>query len=113
VQESFDSQYLARDAGGIRITALAGDVQDYKISEELQSRAEKIEELNYPLGTEYCLNIGYKVIAIMKLIVVALCIILPTTFIIFVKPNGDANPLFLKCWFAGLIIAVILLFCLR
>lgn len=110
----FDSDYMAKDAGGIRITALAGDVQDYKISEELQSRAEKIEELNYPLGTEHCLNMAYKVNAIMKLIVVALCVILPITFALFVKPNGDANPLFSKCWFAGLIIAVILLIiCLR
>lgn len=108
----FDSDYMSKDAGGIRITALAGDAS-YKISEELQSRAEKIEELDYPLGTEYCLYVGYKVNAIMKLIVVALCVILPITFILFVKPNGDANPLFSKCWLAGVIITIILLFVIR
>lgn len=114
-RNNFDSDYLAKDAGGVQITALAGKVHDGKIYRELQSRAEKIEELrlNYPLGTEYCLNKGYKVNAIMKLFIVSF-VILTIIVIAFDKPERKINSVFSTCWIVGLIIAVIFMFiCLR
>lgn len=112
-KNNFDSDYMAKDAGGVQITALAGKVNSFKISRELQSRIAQIEELNYPLGTEYCLNMGYKVNAIMKLFIVAF-VILTIIAIAFSKPERKANPVFSTCWIVGLIIAVIFMFiCLR
>lgn len=109
LENNFDSDYKAKDAGGFRITALAGKVHGFDISRELQSRAENIGELNYPLGTEYCLNMGYKTDAIIKLIVVVLCIILTITFIIFVKPESEEKPLYKKYWIVGLVITLVLM----
>lgn len=108
LENNFDSDYMAKDAGGIRITALAGRVSGNKISGELQSRAAKIEELNYPLGTEYCLNMEYKTGAIIKLIVVALCVILTITGIFSSKLSSEENSLFTKCWVVGLVITLVL-----
>lgn len=109
----FDSNHMAKDAGGIRVTALAVKVSDYEISRELNSRATQVEALmeglHYPLGTGYCLNMGYKAEAIAKLIVFVLCIILTITGIYLVKNKGAAKSLFAKCWVAVIFITIILL----
>lgn len=112
-KNNFDSDYLAKDAGGIQITALAGKVNSFKISRELQSRIVQIEGLNYPLGTEYCLNMGYKVNAIMKLFIVAF-VIVTIIAIAFNKPERKVNSVFSTCWIVGLIVSVIfMVICLR
>ncbi len=108
-EKHFDSNHMAKEAGGIQITALAEKVSDYKISRELHSRAVSIEGLNYPLGTAYCLNMGYKTEAVLKLIVVVLCVALTITGIYFVKNRGVVSPLFGKCWLVALIITLVLL----
>lgn len=106
----FDSNHMAKDASGVQITALAVKVSDYKISEELSSRAAQLEGLNYPLGTDYCLNMGYKAEAIIKLIVVFSCVFLIITEIFyFSKKKGEVKPIFVKCWLAVLLIMVVLL----
>ncbi|MDE6750464.1 MAG: hypothetical protein K2K21_15610 [Lachnospiraceae bacterium] len=113
-KNNFGSDYLAKDAGGVQITALAGEVRDFDISRELQSRTAQMEELNYPLGTEYCLNMGYKVNAIMKLFIVAFVIVTIIAAIALRKPERKVNSVFSTCWIVGLIIAVIFFFiCLR
>lgn len=113
-RNNFGSDYMAKDAGGVQITALAGKVHDFDVSRELQSRVAQIEELNYPLGTEYCLNKGYKVNAIMKLFIVSFVILTIIAANIFSKPERKVNSVFSTCWIVGLIIAVIFLFiCLR
>ena len=113
-KNNFDSDYLARDADGIQITALADKVHDGKICRELQSRTAQIEELNYPLGTEYCLNKGYKVNAIMKLFIVLFVILTIIAAIALRKPERKVNSVFSTCWIVGFIIAVIFMFiCLR
>lgn len=113
LEKHFDSNHMAKEAGGIRITALADKVSDYKISRELHSRAVQIEELmeglNYPLGTAYCLNMGYKTGAVLKLIVVVLCVALTITGIYFVKNKSLVSSLFGKCWLVALIITLILM----
>lgn len=109
LENNFDSDSMAKDAGGIRITALAGKVHGHDVSEELQSRAEEIEELNYPLGTEYCLNMEYKAAAILKLIVVGLWVILFITCRVAGKNKSERNSLFLKCWVVGLLIIALVL----
>lgn len=108
-EKHFDSNHMAKEAGGIRITALADKVSDYKISRELHSRAVQMEGLNYPLGTAYCLNMGYKTEAVLKLIVVVLCVALTITGIYFVKNKGVVSSLFGKCWLVALIITLVLL----
>ena len=113
-KNNFDSDYLAKDADGIQITALADKVHDGKICRELQSRTAQIEELNYPLGTEYCLNKGYKVNAIMKLFIVLFVILTIIAAIALRKPERKVNSVFSTCWIVGFIIAVIFMFiCLR
>lgn len=109
LEKNFDSNHMAKEAGGIRITALAGKVSDYKISRELYSRVVSMEELNYPLGTEYCLNMGYMTDAMIKLMVVVLCVILVITGIYFVKNKGEVKSLFAKCWLVGMIITILLM----
>ena len=113
-KNNFDFDYMAKDAGGVQITALAGKVHDGKICRELQSRTAQIEKLNYPLGTEYCLNKGYKVNAIMKLFIVSFVILTIIAANIFSKPERKVNSVFSTCWIVGFIIAVIFMFiCLR
>ena len=112
-KNNFDSDYMAKDAGGVQITALAGKVHDGKICRELQSRTAQIEKLNYPLGTEYCLNMGYKVNAIMKLFIVAF-VIVTIIAIAFNKPERKVNSVFSTCWIVGLIVSVIfMVICIR
>lgn len=64
----FDDDYLAKDAGGVTLTALAKKVSDYSVSRELASRAEQIDGVTYPLGTDYCMERSYKSEAILKLV---------------------------------------------
>ena len=112
-KNNFDSDYLAKDADGIQITALAGGVRSFDVSRELQSRTAQIEELNYPLGTEYCLNMGYKVNAFMKLFMVAF-VIVTIISIVFIKPESKINPVFSKGWIVALIVSVIfMVICIR
>ena len=112
-KNNFDSDYLAKDADGIQITALAGGVRSFDVSRELQSRTAQIEELNYPLGTEYCLNMGYKVNAFMKLFIVAF-VIVTIISIVFIKPESKINPVFSKGWIVALIVSVIfMVICIR
>lgn len=109
LENNFDADYMAKDADGLRITALADKVHDSSISWELQSRAKSIEGLNYPLGIEYCLNMEYKTGAILKLIVVGLFVILIIAEIPAVKHKWEGNSLLSKFWIVGLLIALLLM----
>lgn len=109
----FDSGNMAKDAGGFEFTTLAYKVTDYKVTRELSSRAAQIRGVNYPLGTEYCLDINYKMMAALRLLVAVLCVILAVTGIYVVRNKGTINPIFGKCWGVGILItAVLLLLCL-
>lgn len=109
LEDNFDSNYMAKKSDGIQITALAKKVSDYQTARELYSRATQIEGVNYPLGTEYYLDMGYKANAITKLIIFSLIIFLAFTGVNFVKNKGEVKPLFVKCWIIVLMVTLVLL----
>ncbi|MGN0402216.1 MAG: hypothetical protein ACI4HQ_08160 [Acetatifactor sp.] len=76
LEKNFDSDYMAINPEGMQITALAKKVSDYETARELQTRAAQIEELQYPLGTEYCLDLGYRQTAIVKLLLIVWLVLL-------------------------------------
>lgn len=109
LENNFDSNFMAKKSDGIQITALAKKVSDYKTARELYSRATQIEGVNYPLGTEYCLDMGYKANAITKLIIFSLIIFLAFTGVKFVKNKGEVKPWFVKYWIIVLMVTLVLL----
>lgn len=108
LKNNFGSDYMAIDPEGVEITALAKKVSDYKTSDELNSRASQVDGIQYPLGTEYCLDVAYKVTAVLKLVIFTLSVILIVTGIYIVKNKGDVKPILAKCWIAVMIITIVL-----
>lgn len=108
LKNNFGSDHMSIAPEGVEVTALAKKVSDYKTSDELTSRASQADGLNYPLGTKYCLDIGYKMDAALKLVVFTLFVFLIGTGIYIFKNKGDVSPALAKCWVVVMIITVLL-----
>lgn len=109
LEKNFNSENMSLQAGGMQITALLKKVSDFDTARELSSRASQIEELQYPFGTEYCLDLGYKQMAIKKLILFVLSIIIIITGVSIFKKTNEVKPAVVKCWLVALIIWLVLL----
>lgn len=108
LSNNFGSGYKALDSNGVQITGLAKEITDYQTSRALGARLIQLEGVNYPLGALYCLNLEYKLTAILKLIDVALLITMVITGV-YIKNKNDVKPLYVKLWLGGIVISLALL----
>ena len=108
-KKNFNTDMTSVAAGGLEVTALSKRVNDYEIRSELASRLSTLAGPadQFPLGTEYRLDVSYQMKAISKLAILALGVILAAVMIWLLKSGRQAN----KAVKLGLIvISVFLLF---
>ena len=109
LKKNFDSDYFALDKNGVQITGLSKKVTDYEVAKELETRLAQMGGLNYPLGELYCLNIQYKMISILKIIVATILIVLVITGV-YIVPNKDhVKDKYIVLWVTSLFVSLVLL----
>ena len=109
LEKNFNSDYMAKDAGGLEITALGKKINSYKEENSLTEAAMQMEGADFNLGATYVLDIGYKTKALLKLLNFVLFIILVTTYIYYIRNEDAVKPVFAKVWVVVLLIALMLL----
>lgn len=109
LNNKFGSDHIALDVNGVQITGLAKEVSDYQASREIEKQLSRLEGVNYPLGKLYCLNLEYRLTAVLKLIDFAL-ILASVIMGVYISGNkGDVKPIYGKLWIAVMVIALVLL----
>lgn len=113
LDKNFDSEYVAKESGGLQVKGLAKNISDYKTQDELKKRLSQLEGVQYPLGMSTCMNLNYKTTAILKL---AECLLLIVMFLFgwhILKQKDSVAPALIKVWlvsiFAALFLLIILL----
>lgn len=93
-EEHFNSDQVAFNEYGLRITALAKPLSDYKVQQELSSLLSQSEELKFPIGTMAYLDLGYKKIIITKFIIFAVILFILISLLLILKyPERITIPL--------------------
>lgn len=105
-EKNFDSDHMAVDSNGVEITALADKIH-HEIFPELHDQIAQAEDVMFPLGEKYYLNLDYKTSAVTKLIFVVVCIIMIATGIYGVKNMERIKPLFVMIWIVAFLGTVI------
>ena len=113
---SVDTGYILDLENGVEIDTISKSLRP-KWSNEISDSAYEFQNLlldngtdtiiNYPYGLDHCFVIGYKSMAIQKLIMLILNIFVVVIGIIIVKRKSDMNPVFLKVYGVVLIVDVI------
>lgn len=106
----FNTDYTSKDANGFNFTALSERIDDYEVRDELVNRVSQVQGLNYPLGTDYCLEFSYKIIAIKKLALFVYAILLAIAGILISKKketiNDNASKIFLIAFVVFLVLTI-------
>ena len=107
----FNADYSSKDANGFNFTALSERISDYEVRDELVNRVSQVQGLNYPIGTDYCLEFSYKTIAIKKLALFLYAIVLAIAGIFISKNkesiNDNASKILFVAFFVFLVLTII------
>ena len=109
LKKNFNADYASKDFEGFNLTAPSVGITDSKVRNELTSRISQIEGLNYPLGTDYCLEFSYKSIAIKKLLLFAYALILIIAGIYLSKNDNKVSNKVPVVFLCALLIFLILM----
>lgn len=109
LKKNFDSNLMAVTPGGVKITALAKKISDYKVADELYARAMQIEWAEYPLGTGYCLEVSYRLMAFLKLALFALSLGLFLSGVYLVRNKNTINKKFMILFIGASCAALVLM----
>lgn len=109
LEKNFDKDFMAINPEGVTITALNKEVSSSKTARELYSRANQLDGLRFPLGKESCLELSYKITAILKLVLAVLIIFLWIFGVKIVKDKDVINKKYVIIYTIILFAALVLL----
>ena len=108
-KKNFDESGVAIQVGGITLTSLAKEPQKFEIGRELASRASQLEGLEFVIAPDYCLDLSYKVNAILKLVFLLTTMILVIAGIRLFGKSKDVNSTVAKIYVLLVVIDLIAL----
>lgn len=110
LEKNFDTDYKSKDSNGFNFTSLAVRISDYEVRDELVNRTSQFEGVNFPIGTEYCLEYSYKAIAIKKLALFGYAVLLAIAGIFLAKNKesvkGDASKVYFVLFIVFLVLMI-------
>lgn len=109
LKKNFGSDRMSPRTDGVKITALAKKISDYKVADELYARAAQIEGAEYPLGTGYCLEVSYRLMAFLKLALFVLSLGLLLSGVYLVRKKDTINKKFTLFFIGALCAALVLM----
>ena len=104
LESNFDEDGYSLDEDGARITGISKKISSYEAEKELASRTAVLTGVVFPIGTSRCIDVQYKMYAIMKLVLVGISIILGVTGFAFMKKGFKINRVMLSTWITLLVI---------
>ena len=108
-KKNFDDNGHAVSSGGITVTALSKKARKFEVEQELAARVSAYEGINLTVPPNYPLELGYRLNAILKLVMLVLTVAMFFWGKRIVDSKEDRNPTEVKIFAAVLIIVLILL----
>lgn len=107
LSKNFSQDYKSLDSAGANINGLIKRVSDYKVRDELESRATTFEGIEMPISASYCVDLQYKTNAIGKLLLLVLSGVIALCIYVVAKRKDELDDRIAKPLLTVLLVVVI------
>lgn len=111
--KNFTDDAMSINPGGLKVSALAKRISDFQTRDNIRLNLSEVPDEVFPVGKDACLDLNYKLNAILKLVDFALFIFVIVGFLKIRKMEDKSSPLAKVVFVAFMVALALMLVVLR